>query len=47
MRTIYHGLVLFFAVQVAAALMREKTFWKQAGAALVLVLFLLRLFLIQ
>jgi hypothetical protein len=28
-------------------LAREKSFWKQAGIALVLILFILRLFLIQ
>ena len=47
MRVLYLGLVLYLAAHLTWALLREKSFWKQAGAALVLVLFILRLFLVQ
>jgi hypothetical protein len=47
MRTVYLAFVFYLAVHLAWALVREKSFWKQAGAALVLVLFILRLFLVQ
>jgi hypothetical protein len=47
MRFVYHALVLYLAAQTAWYLFREKKFWKQAGAALVLILFLLRLVLVK
>jgi ABC-type nitrate/sulfonate/bicarbonate transport system substrate-binding protein len=47
MRIVYLAMVLYLAVHLAWMLAREKSFWKQAGIALVLVLFILRLFLIQ
>jgi hypothetical protein len=47
MRYVYQAIVLYLAVHLVGALIREKSFWKQAGIALVLVLFILRLFLIQ
>ena len=47
MRYIYQAIVLYLTVQLAWSIVREKSFWKQAGAVLVLVLFVLRLFLIK
>jgi hypothetical protein len=47
MRILYWAIILYLAAHLAWALLREKSFWKQAGVALVLVLFILRLFLIQ
>jgi hypothetical protein len=47
MNTVYHLIVAFLTVQLVWYILREKDFWKQAGAALVLIVFLLRLFLIQ
>jgi len=47
MRYIYHLLVFYLTAHILWSLFREKKFWKQTGTALVLILFLLRLFLIQ
>ncbi len=47
MRILYHLIVLYMTIQLVWYLFREKNFWKQAGLVLVLVLFLLRLFLIE
>jgi hypothetical protein len=47
MSIVYRAIVLYLAAHLAWMLVREKSFWKQAGTALVLVLFILRLFLIQ
>jgi hypothetical protein len=47
MRIIYHFIVLYLTGQLVWYLFREKKFWKQASIVLVLVLFLLRLFLIE
>jgi ABC-type nitrate/sulfonate/bicarbonate transport system substrate-binding protein len=47
MRFVYLAIVLYLAAHLAWMLAREKSFWKQAGIALVLILFILRLFLIQ
>ncbi len=47
MRIVYPAIVFYLAAHLAWVLIREKSFWKQAGAALVLVLFVLRLFLLQ
>jgi len=47
MRVIYHLIVFYLTAHILWSLFREKKFWKQASIALVLVLFLLRLFLIE
>jgi hypothetical protein len=47
MRILYHLIVLYMTILLVCYLFREKNFWKQAGLVLVLVLFLLRLFLIE
>lgn len=47
MRILYHLIVLYMTILLVWYLFREKNFWKQAGLVLVLVLFLLRLFLIE
>lgn len=47
MRPVTHLIVLFLTLQTAWVLVGEKAFWRKAGAALVLVLFLLRLFLVK
>jgi hypothetical protein len=47
MRLFYHFIVLYLSLHLLWYLVRQKNFWNQAGAALVLVLFLLRLFLIK
>jgi hypothetical protein len=47
MRSIYHLIVLFLTLQTAGYLAHERKFWKQAGAALVLILLALRLFLVK
>jgi len=47
MRTIYHLLVLYLTAHFIWYLFREKKFWKQAAVVLVLIMFLLRLFLIE
>jgi hypothetical protein len=47
MRTIYHLIVLYLTGHFLWCLVREKKFWKQAGIVLVLIMFLLRLFLVE
>ncbi len=47
MRIVYLAMILYLAAHLAWMLAREKSFWRQAGIALVLVLLILRLFLIQ
>ena len=47
MRYIYHLIVLYLTGHLIWFLVREKKFWKQAGIAMVLIMFLLRLFLIE
>lgn len=47
MRLVYWAIVLYLAGHFLWAMVREKNILKQAGAGLVLLLFLLRLFLIQ
>jgi hypothetical protein len=47
MRYIYHLIVLYLTLHATWYLVHERAFWKQAGAALVLVLLLLRLFLVK
>ncbi len=43
----YHFIVLYLSLHLVWYLLRQKRFWNQVGAALVLTLFLLRLFLIK
>jgi undecaprenyl pyrophosphate phosphatase UppP len=47
MKYAYHLIVAYLAVHFLVAIVREKSFWKQAGLGLALVVFLLRLFLVQ
>ena len=47
MRHVYHLLVLYLTAHLVWYIVREKKFWKQAGAGLVLILFVLRLLLVQ
>ncbi|MCX6564684.1 MAG: hypothetical protein NTU60_13955 [Candidatus Aminicenantes bacterium] len=47
MRIVYHLIVLYLTVHFLWYLAREKKFWKQAGIVLVLIMFLLRLFLVE
>jgi hypothetical protein len=47
MNYVYHLIVAYLTAQLVWYIVREKAFWKQAGAGLVLVLFILRLLLIQ
>lgn len=47
LRYFYHFLVLYLSLHFLWYIFRQKKTWNQAGAALVLTLFLLRLFLIK
>jgi hypothetical protein len=47
MRTFYHLIVIYFSLHLIWFLLRQKKIWSQLAAALVLVLFLLRLFWIK
>ena len=47
MQILYHFIVLYLAAQFIWYLFREKKFWSQVSAAIVLIMFLLRLFLIK
>lgn len=47
MKLVYHLIVLYLTVNFIWYLFRERKFWSQAGAVLVLILFILRLFLIK
>jgi len=47
MTLFYHGIVLFLTINLIWYLFREKKFWAQVSTAIVLVIFLLRLFLIK
>jgi hypothetical protein len=44
---LYRVIVLFFAIFIARYVYREKNLWNQAGAMVVLVLFVLRLLMIK
>jgi hypothetical protein len=46
-RIFYHLIVLYLSLHLFWYLIRQKKPWSQAGTALVLTLFLLRLFLIK
>jgi len=47
MKYAYLLIVAYLTAHLGWYVFREKFFWKQAGAALVLILFVLRLLLIQ
>jgi hypothetical protein len=47
MDILYRLIVLYFAVHLVFYLVRERKFWSQVGAAVLLVLFALRLLLIK
>lgn len=47
MTLIYRGIVLFIMVFVLRCMFREKSFWKQATGALVLIPLVLRLLMIK
>jgi len=47
MKYAYHLIVAYLTVHFAVAIVREKSFWRQAGLGLVLILFVLRLLLVQ
>jgi hypothetical protein len=46
-KIIYHLIVLFLTINLIWYLFREKQFWAQVSTAVVLIMFLLRLFLIK
>lgn len=46
-KILYHLIVLFLTVNLLWYLFREKQFWAQVSTAIVLIMFLLRLFLIK
>lgn len=47
MKIIYHLIVLFLTIHLIWYLFHEKQFWAQVSTAIVLIMFLLRLFLIK
>lgn len=47
MKILYHLIVLFLTIHLVCYLFREKNFWAQISTAIIIVLFLLRLFLIK
>jgi positive regulator of sigma E activity len=47
LRYLYQLIVLYLAVHLVGYLFREKKFWAQASAVMVLALFLLRLLWIK
>ncbi len=47
MTTLYHALVIVLALELGWYVIRERSFWKKAGAAMVLIVFALRALLIQ
>jgi hypothetical protein len=47
MTTLYHALVVILALLVLDHIVRERSIWKKAAAALVLIVFVLRALLIQ
>ncbi|MGD8539276.1 MAG: hypothetical protein PVI66_11225 [Candidatus Aminicenantes bacterium] len=46
-KIVYHLIVLFLTINLIWYLFREKQFWAQVSTAIVLIMFLLRLFLIK
>jgi hypothetical protein len=47
MRWAYLAIVLYLAGLVLWIMVRERSFWKRLGAGLILLLFVMRLLLIQ
>ncbi len=47
MTIVYHLIVAYLAVNFIVYIFREKKFWNQVSTAIVLIMFLLRLFLIK
>lgn len=47
MTLIYRGILIFMAVLIVICMFREKSFWKQAGAVMVLVPVVLRILMIK
>ncbi len=47
MRIVYHLIVFYLTCHFVWYLFRERKFWNKVSIALVLILFLLRLFLIK
>lgn len=47
MKILYQLIVLFLSIHLIWYLFREKKFWNQVGAAIVLILFLLRLVMLK
>ncbi|MFC2158471.1 hypothetical protein ACFLT9_11600 [Acidobacteriota bacterium] len=47
MTLLYHLIVLYLTIHFVWYLFREKKFWFQVGTALVVIIFILRLFLIK
>ncbi len=44
---IYRGILVFMAIFIIICMFREKSFWKQAGAAMVLIPMILRILMIK
>ncbi|MCR4817687.1 MAG: hypothetical protein K5841_07020 [Fretibacterium sp.] len=44
---VYRGILVFMAVLVVVCMFREKSFWKQATAAMVLIPMVLRILMIK
>lgn len=44
---IYRGILIFMAVCIVICMFREKSFWKQVSAAIVLVPMILRILMIK
>ncbi len=47
MNILYRLIVLFLTIHLVFYLFREKKFWAQVSATIIIVLFLLRLFLVK
>lgn len=47
MQIVYHLIVIYLTINFIWYLFRQKKFWNQVSAAIVLIMFLLRLFLIK
>ena len=44
---IYRGILVFMALFIMICMFREKSFWKQAGAVMVLIPMILRILMIK
>ena len=47
MTIVYHLIVTYLALNFIVYLFREKKFWSQVSTAIVLIMFLLRVFLVK